>query len=268
MRNRNGRESRGRAISERDLIVRVRSWLRHVVVAAALGGMLGACSAGNGPLQPSALTIIPKQPPRVSEERIAMADFVPASTAGTAIAAEAAREQLLEPDEAGYDRVGMASWYGGKFHGRQTADGEIFDRTELTAAHPSLPLPSYVRVTNLENDRSIVLRVNDRGPYSRDRLIDVSEQAAELLAFHHSGTSKVRVQYLSGAPRNADDTAMLLASYRGPTLPVSDAMAFAQPEEQPILGSGAVAALKRITQSAAAEERILMAFDVASQVDE
>lgn len=194
-----------------------------------------------------------------------MADLLPISTAGTAVAADAARGELLEPGGTGYDRVGMASWYGGKFHGRQTAGGETFDRTDLTAAHLSLPLPSYVRVTNLENNRSIVLRVNDRGPYSHSRLIDVSEQAAELLAFRHSGSTRVRVQYVSEAPRNADDTAMLLASYRGPTLPVADAMAFAQAERPPVLGSGAVAALRRFTQSASASSRILVAFDVADQ---
>jgi rare lipoprotein A (peptidoglycan hydrolase) len=199
-----------------------------------------------------------------------MADFVPAparATAGTAIAADAARGQLLEPDLSGYDRTGVASWYGGRFHGRVTAVGEIFDRTDLTAAHPSLPLPSYVRVTNLENDRSIVLRVNDRGPYSGGRLLDVSEQAAELLAFRHHGSTKVRVQYVSRAPRNTDDTAMLLATYRGPSLPVADLMAFTPLADDPILGRGAASALKRVTQAAAAEERIVMAFDVADQVD-
>ena len=77
----------------------------------------------------------------------------------------------------------MASWYGAEFHGRRTANGEIFDQRALTAAHPTLPLPSYVRVTNLDNDRSLVVRVNDRGPYRHGRLIDVSERAAEMLGF-------------------------------------------------------------------------------------
>ena len=96
----------------------------------------------------------------------------------------------------------------------------------LTAAHMTLPLPSYVRVTNLENDRSIVLRVNDRGPYAHGRLLDVSEQAAELLAFRQSGSTKVRVQYISRAPKDVDDMAMLLGTYAGPTLPVAESMAF------------------------------------------
>jgi rare lipoprotein A len=235
---------------------------------AGIVGVLVACSTGGGSLRPAAFsTIIPKQPPRASEERIAMANLLPVSTEGTAVAADAARGQLLEPDAEGYDHVGMASWYGGNFHGRQTADGEVFDRTELTAAHLSLPLPSYVRVTNLENNRSIVLRVNDRGPYVRNRLIDVSEHAAELLAFRRGGSTKVRVQYVSAAPRHTDDTMMLLASYRGPSLPVADAVAFVQPEQQPVLGSGAAAAMRQLTQSASADDRIVMAFAVARNAD-
>ncbi|CAA9306588.1 MAG: Septum-associated rare lipoprotein A, partial [uncultured Microvirga sp.] len=78
-------------------------------------------------------------------------------------------------DNPGYSRVGLASWYGSDFHGRLTANGEIFDRESLAAAHPTMPLPSYARVTNLENRRSMIVRVNDRGPYHADRVMDVSE---------------------------------------------------------------------------------------------
>ena len=90
-----------------------------------------------------------------------------------------------------YSAVGLASWYGDDFHGRYTANGEIFDMTSISAAHPTLPLPSYVRVTNLANNRSIVVRVNDRGPYARDRLIDVSVKTAELLGFYGHGIARV-----------------------------------------------------------------------------
>jgi rare lipoprotein A len=93
-----------------------------------------------------------------------------------------------------YDETGIASWYGEEFHGRYTADGEIFDLNSLTAAHPTLPMPVVVRVTNLENGRSIKLRVNDRGPYEPGRIIDVSRRAAQLLGFEVQGTAKVRVQ--------------------------------------------------------------------------
>lgn len=116
---------------------------------------------------PVTTTIIPKQL-RVSQERLAFADPRPLSNEGSAVAATAARGQLLEPDATGYDRVGMASWYGGRFHGRQTADGEIFDRTDLTAAHLTLPLPSYVRVTNLKNNQPQKPNQHHRAPSSKE----------------------------------------------------------------------------------------------------
>ncbi len=93
-----------------------------------------------------------------------------------------------------YDETGIASWYGEQFHGRYTADGEVFDLNEMTGAHRTLPMPVVVRVTNLDNGRSIKLRVNDRGPYARGRIIDVSRRAAQLLGFEQAGTAKVRVQ--------------------------------------------------------------------------
>lgn len=99
-----------------------------------------------------------------------------------------------------YSRIGMASWYGGKFHGRVTANGELFDKYKLSAAHPTLPLPSHVRVKNLDNGRSLVLRVNDRGPFVAGRIIDVSERAAEFLKFRGKGVERVRVTYLGPAP--------------------------------------------------------------------
>lgn len=96
-----------------------------------------------------------------------------------------------------YDETGIASWYGAKFHGRKTANGEIYDMNALTAAHRTLPMPSYVRVTNLDNGRSLVLRVNDRGPFARSRIIDISRRGAQLLGFQRQGTAKVRVQILA-----------------------------------------------------------------------
>ena len=98
-----------------------------------------------------------------------------------------------------YDEVGVASWYGKKFHKRLTANGETFDMFKISAAHKTLPLPSIVKVINLENNKSIILRVNDRGPFAKDRIIDLSMRAAERLGFKEQGTSKVRVQYYSSA---------------------------------------------------------------------
>ncbi len=125
--------------------------------------------------------------------------------------------EWYEPKEdPGYDREGVASWYGAAFHGRLTANGEVFDSADLSAAHPTLPLPSYVRVTNLENDRSVIVRVNDRGPFAKDRLIDVSERTAQLLDFRHDGMTRVRVKYVDRARLDGEDEAILLASYEGP----------------------------------------------------
>jgi rare lipoprotein A len=93
-----------------------------------------------------------------------------------------------------YNETGIASWYGEQFHGKYTANGEIFDLNQMTAAHRTLPMPTVVRVTNLENGRSIEVRVNDRGPYARGRIIDMSRRAAQLLGFEGQGTAKVRVQ--------------------------------------------------------------------------
>ncbi|WP_330925889.1 septal ring lytic transglycosylase RlpA family protein [Candidatus Sororendozoicomonas aggregata] len=94
----------------------------------------------------------------------------------------------------GYTAEGTASWYGTKFHGKQTANGEVYDMYKMTAAHKTLPLPSYVKVTNLENGRSVVLRVNDRGPFYDDRLIDVSYVAAKKLGFANDGTADVKIE--------------------------------------------------------------------------
>ncbi len=96
-----------------------------------------------------------------------------------------------------YDETGIASWYGPQFHGKATANGEIFDMNSVSAAHRTLPLPSMVRVTNLDNGRSLTLRVNDRGPFARGRVIDLSRRAAQLLGFEGQGTTKVRVQILA-----------------------------------------------------------------------
>lgn len=113
-----------------------------------------------------------------------------------------------------YDETGIASWYGAAFHGRATANGENYDMNALTAAHRTLPLPSLVRVTNLENGRSLVLRVNDRGPFAKGRIIDISRRGAQLLGFQEQGTARVRVQILADRSRavaarmtNRDDLA-------------------------------------------------------------
>ncbi|MBB4302485.1 rare lipoprotein A (peptidoglycan hydrolase) [Rhodobium orientis] len=115
-----------------------------------------------------------------------------------------------------YTKTGYASWYGSAFHGRLTANGEVYDMNRLSAAHTTLPLPSYVRVTNLKNNRSVIVRVNDRGPFHGKRVIDLSKRTADLLDFRHHGVAKVKVDYVGDAPLEGHDHAMLMASYRGP----------------------------------------------------
>ena len=110
-------------------------------------------------------------------------------------------------EEPGYDETGIASWYGDYFHGRRTANGETYNMNALTAAHRTLPMPSFVDVTNLENGKQIRVRVNDRGPYARGRIIDVSRRAAELLGFKDKGVAKVRVTY-AGSVRGTDKVSM------------------------------------------------------------
>jgi rare lipoprotein A len=113
-----------------------------------------------------------------------------------------------------YSAVGAASWYGDAFHGRKTANGEVYDKYAYTAAHPTMPLPSYARVTNLSNGHSIVVRVNDRGPFHGGRIIDLSERVAFALNFKHIGTARVKVDYLQRASTAGSDDRRLAGTLR------------------------------------------------------
>jgi rare lipoprotein A len=108
-------------------------------------------------------------------------------------------------EDPGYDRTGTASWYGADFHGRKTANGEIFDMNALTAAHPTLPIPSYAYVTNLANGRTVLVRINDRGPYANNRIIDLSRHTAQVLGTEAQGLAEVRVRYAGRAPLDGND---------------------------------------------------------------
>ena len=130
-----------------------------------------------------------------------------------------------------YSEVGMASWYGSDFHNKRTANGEKYDMNTLTAAHRTLPLPSIVRVTNLENGRSLVLRVNDRGPYAKNRIIDISKRGAQLLGYQTQGTAKVRVELLEKESRDLktalqggkiEDTKTTKSSIKTTSVPATD----------------------------------------------
>ena len=135
-----------------------------------------------------------------------------------------------------YVETGIASWYGPQFDGKRTASGEIFDMNDLTAAHRTLQMPSAVRVTNLENGRSLVVRVNDRGPFARSRIIDLSRRSAQLLGFKQKGTAKVRVEVMAAESRK------LAALAKAGAGPVEQTHALSEP-----LG-GAVAATPQVTQ--------------------
>jgi rare lipoprotein A len=117
-------------------------------------------------------------------------------------------------EQPGYDKKGMASWYGEAFHRRQTSNGEYFDMAMLSAAHATLPLPSYAKVTNLENGRSVIVRINDRGPFVDTRVIDLSKRSADVLGFKRQGTTMVRVQYIGPAPLNDQGTHLAMMNQR------------------------------------------------------
>ena len=150
----------------------------------------------------------------------------------------AGKTYVPEENAERYSAQGIASWYGEDFHGRKTSNGEVFDMHSIAAAHPTLPLPSYVRVTNLNNNRSLIVRVNDRGPFHEGRVIDVSVRAAQLLGFYETGTTRVKLDYVGKASLSGSDDTKLAATLRGPGVspqqtPVMVASAAPQPAAQP-----------------------------------
>jgi len=123
-------------------------------------------------------------------------------------------KQFTPHEGDGYRAEGLASWYGSDFHGRLTANGEVYDMEGISAAHPTLPMPSYVRVTNTQNRKSLIVRVNDRGPFHNNRLIDLSSKASHLLGFKGHGLARVRVEYIGPASLEGSDDRLLLATLR------------------------------------------------------
>ena len=149
---------------------------------------------------------------------------------------------------------GLASWYGPNFHGRLTANGEVYDQYALSAAHPTMPLPSYAKVTNLENGSSITVRVNDRGPFSKKRVIDLSARAAQLLGYTKQGVAKVKVEYAGKAPLHGLDEERLVASYNPGRV---------NPDFIPVLpGRNTVLAQSETTRTAPAQNQINQATSV------
>jgi rare lipoprotein A len=184
---------------------------RHLVALAALGLLVGGCAEGTLAVN----TAKKLNPPDRGHGTYKVGN--PYQIEGVT---------YYPAEDYNYDETGIASWYGPGFHERLTANGEIYDQNDLTAAHRTLPMPSFVRVTNLDNGRSIVLRVNDRGPYARGRIIDVSRRGAQLLGYDNIGTAKVRVQImatesreLADAMRKGGSGAVAIASARVQTQP-------------------------------------------------
>lgn len=155
---------------------------------------------------------------------------------------------------AGYFATGRASWYGRKFHGRSTSSGEPYDMLQLTAAHRALPLPTWLRVTNLENGRTTLVRVNDRGPFHSDRIIDLSFGAAYKLGFAHKGTARVRIEALTpgGGARRTDGDAPAMSA---PSAVVATPAAPAVPQRF-VLQAGAFSTLEAADRLKARLERV------------
>lgn len=187
--------------------------LARVGATAAACMLLAQCSAGNGKLFPQ---IDPRYGVAASPRVVEPGDPVPKGGGGYRLGKPymVGGRMYVPEEDVNYRAEGLASWYGPDFHGRLTANGEVFDMHSMSAAHPTLPMPSYIRVTNLGNNRSIVLRVNDRGPFHPGRLVDVSVKAADMLGFQGNGTARVRVEYVGRAPLEGSDDGLLMATLR------------------------------------------------------
>jgi len=173
-------------------------WVAAALVAAFLAGCAGP-----------AADRAPKRPPDVSRVPDAVPRAEPRSASGNPTFYEVLghRYYVLE-SASGYRERGVASWYGEKFHGRRTSSGEPYDMYAMTAAHKTLPLPAYVRVTNLQNGKSVIVRVNDRGPFVDNRLIDLSYTAAVKLDMTRSGTAMVEVEAIGPSSRSESPQTM------------------------------------------------------------
>lgn len=183
--------------------------------------------AGFGPIPPAASG---------SREKVTPLRSLAAPYAGPPYQVEG--RWYVPAHEPNYDEVGTASWYGPGFHGKASATGEVFDESALTAAHPTLPIPSLVRVTNLQNNKTVVVRLNDRGPFVDDRIIDLSRAAAASLDMQGQGTARVRVQYVGPAPAAPGDPVASPAQGLGlvarPLPPVPPAPVLPAPVQKPL----------------------------------
>lgn len=201
----------------------VGDWMGRGTVAAGWGVIAQACAAGGACLLlancggPGSFSKVdPKYGVSSSPRVVALGEPVPKGGGYYRLGKpyEIGGRTYTPEENPSYSETGLASWYGDDFHGRKTANGEVFDQTSLSAAHPTLPIPSYVRVTNLSNQRSVIVRVNDRGPYHANRLIDVSVRTAKMLGFYDQGVTRVKVDYVGRAALTGSDDTKLAATLR------------------------------------------------------
>jgi len=204
------------AVFSRDL----RAAARLLVLAALVAPIVAACSSdGGGVPHIKRAAFTSKEFGVSASPRVTNAKNPPKGGGRYMVGKPyTVRGEVYTPiqDPIGYVASGGASWYGNDFHGRRTANGEIFSATAISCASPVLPLPSYVRVTNVDNGRSIVCRVNDRGPYMHGRVMDLSYRTAEILGYANQGVGNIQVEYVGPAPLEGDDTRVLLASAQLP----------------------------------------------------
>lgn len=209
------------SVSDKAAVLRGRGASSVLLAFTALAVALAGCASAP---QPKSKNKRPKEYFAESKYGVKASPRVTSAT-GKPLPRGGGRDQTGKPykvkgrwyyprEDKNYAAVGRASWYGSAFHGRLTANGEVYDMAHLTAAHPTMPLPSYARVTNLATGSSVIVRVNDRGPYEYDRVIDLSQKAAEMLDYQHHGTANVKVEYVGRAPLDGNDDSFLLASYR------------------------------------------------------
>lgn len=179
-----------------------------LAAAGALVFALAACSSSNSRIDPKYGV--------AASPRVSKAAYTPSGGGRYQVGKpyKIAGKWYKPKEVKRYEKIGVASWYGDAFHGRKTANGEIYNMNAFSAAHPTLPLPSYVRVTNLSNGNSVIVRVNDRGPFAHNRLIDLSKRAADTLDFRRQGVAKVKVTLLGKAPLEGRDARFLEASVR------------------------------------------------------
>jgi rare lipoprotein A len=183
-------------------------------------GVAGCGTTERAPLKSAKAKIDPKYGVAPSPRVVGMGEPVPKGGGRAMVGKpyQIAGKTYVPKIDPDYKVVGLASWYGTDFHGRRTANGEVFDSASISAAHPTMPLPSYARLTSLATGRSVIVRVNDRGPFHSNRVLDMSQRAADMLGVKTAGVAKIRVEYVGPASTEGDDTAFLLASYRGPSL--------------------------------------------------